>query len=143
MSGFTSARSRRRRRLHRRTRTQPSRRYRRRRSAPDERSKPRPRRSPIRSLRTRCARSACGWSDEPSCDGGAGMTLGARIRGVRVAITVGVTVVSWLVSRAFGWDPVKAALVLLVPLVLALVSVQVVLVGRVQRRLERAFAQED
>ena len=71
------------------------------------------------------------------------MTLRARIRTIWVAITVAVTFGSYFGARAMGWDPVKVALVLLVPLLLVLVAVQLTQVRGTQRRLQRAFTAED
>ena len=71
------------------------------------------------------------------------MTLRARIRVIWIAITVVVTFGSFFGARAMGWDPVKLALILLIPLLLALVAVQVTQVRGAQQRLGRAFAAED
>src|SRR5215813_7647065 len=71
------------------------------------------------------------------------MTLRTRIRLIWIAITVVVTFGSFFGARALGWDPVKLALILLIPLLLALVAVQVTLVRGAQQRLARAFATED
>ena len=71
------------------------------------------------------------------------MKLRPKIRLVWIAITVAVTFVSYFGSRAIGFDPVKAALILIVPLLLSLVAVQLKLVRDAHRKLQRAFAAED
>jgi tetratricopeptide (TPR) repeat protein len=71
------------------------------------------------------------------------VTLRARIRVIWVGITIVVTFGSFFGARALGWDPVKLSLLLLVPLLLALVAVQILLVRGAQQRLARAFAAED
>jgi tetratricopeptide (TPR) repeat protein len=71
------------------------------------------------------------------------VTLRAKIRGLWIAITIAVTFVSYFGSRAIGFDPFKAALILIVPLLLSLVGVQLYLVRDAHRKLQRAFATED
>ncbi|HJZ87469.1 MAG TPA: tetratricopeptide repeat protein [Polyangia bacterium] len=71
------------------------------------------------------------------------MSLRARIRVIWIAITGAMTFGSYAVARAAGWDPVKVALILAIPLLLGLVAVQIVLVRRARQRMERAFLSED
>jgi tetratricopeptide (TPR) repeat protein len=69
--------------------------------------------------------------------------LRGRIRSFWIAITAVATFGSFIGARALGWDPVKLALLLLLPLLVALLAVQVSLVRRAQHRLAQAFARED
>jgi predicted Zn-dependent protease len=71
------------------------------------------------------------------------MTLRARVRLIWIVITVAVTCASWYGSQIAHRDPVKTAFLVLLPLLAVLVAVQVVLVRRAQRQLERAFAADD
>jgi tetratricopeptide (TPR) repeat protein len=71
------------------------------------------------------------------------LKLRARIRVIWIAITVVMTFGSFFGARAMGWDPVKLALILLLPLLLALLAVQVTQVRGAQRRLTQAFATEN